>query len=399
VDSIDRVQGFVRGRGRTVGTPRKVNIPFEGLDANEYNALEQSTISVREYQTFEKLFATGMENGTFSGTGLTLDAILDQAVQKENAATALTVRPISTASKEMTGVRNTEIGPAMGPAANVVPVRLVVTETLKHKAKELRKYRDAIDRAQSDAELWQFLQEIFAAVKALELDDPVASANRDRQRAKAEAASQKPPKQPTGQISRVLPPSPVEEVDLHKWSTNFPLIINHVVKTFDRSFTGSPFAALVLPALKRLGPSEYTFGASTALFNSHMNLLSRQGDLEGIMRVLEEMDRQVHPFDEATFELLNCILRHSRGALRGDFGPGQKLLWSMEHKTRSVKGIHDWTGRVREHIQEDALRRSREKDAAALTDGLIDDATDGPGLSTSDTVSITPYGGVTTIHH
>jgi hypothetical protein len=327
-----------------------------------------------------------MENGTFSGTGLTLDDILDQAVQRETAATA--PRPISAASKEMSGVRNTEIGPATGPAANDVPVRLVVIESLKQKAKELRKHRDAIDKVQSDAELWQFLQGIFATVKALRLDDPLSSANRDRQRAKMDAASEDKPKQPARKNQLVTSPSPIEEADVHKWSTNFPLIIDYIVKTFDRNFTGSPFAALVLPALKGLGPSEFTFGASTALFNSHMKLLSSQGDLEGIMRVLEDMDRQVHPFDEATFELLNRILRHSQGAIRGDFGPGQKLLWSMEHKIRNVKGIHEWADRVQEHIQEDALRRSREKDAVALAGGLLDDAPDGPGLIASDNLEV-----------
>jgi hypothetical protein len=326
-----------------------------------------------------------MEHGTFSGTGLTLDDILDQAVRREEDAIA--IKPVSASPEAKIGVRNKEIGPALGPAVNDTPVRLIEGDTLRQKAKELRKYRDAIDKMPSDAELWRFLQEIFANIKALGLDDPLSSANRERQRAKLKTAAENAIMQPTGKSLRVTAPSPIEEADMHKWSTNFPLIINYVLKTFDKNFRGSPFALLVLPALKAVGPSEFTFGASTALFNAHMNLLNRHGDLEGIMRVLEEMDRQVHPFDEATFDLLNRILRHSQGALRGDFGPGQTLLWSMEHKMRNVKGIHDWAARVQEHIEEDALRRSREKDAVALVDGLLDDTTDRPGEVTSDSDS------------
>jgi hypothetical protein len=391
VENIDRTQGLGHERDKMKPMQRKASLPFEGLDnMKEYNALENSSISAREYQTFEKLFRTGMENGSFSGTGLTLDEILDQAVQRENAMFA--PKPVS---KKPIGVRNKEMGPAIGPAANEVEVRLVVTESIKQKAKELRKYRDAIDKIQTDAALWQFLQEdVFAKVKALRLNDPLANANRDRaQASKKKAASLKAP-EPAVHRKLTAPPTPlpIEEADIHKWSTNFPLIINYVMKTFEQEFPGSPFAALVLPALKGLGPSEFTFGSSTSLFNSHINIMFRKGDLDGIMRQLEEMDRAVHPFDENTFKLLNTILRHSQRATRGDFGPGQKLLWAMEHKTRTVKGIYDWANRVREQLHEDALRRAREKEAAAFSEGLLDDLPDGPRVVAADTLSYVDEG-------
>jgi hypothetical protein len=229
-------------------------------------------------------------------------------------------------------------------------------------------------------ELWQVLQEdIFAKVKALRLDDPAVDEERRRRRHEVQKQNELlHARFERGEVPAYEPLVAEEDVVQH-WSQNLPILVPLVMKNLEENFPGSAFSAAVLPALRALGPSEFTLGASTNLYNRHMALLYRRhGDVDGVVRILAEMDRAVYEFDRSTYALITRILVHSQAAMQGKLGAGQQILWSMEHKQRGIKAILQWSRRIKRRMGEEALRRAQAEEAETIV-GV--EAFDGPRIT------------------
>lgn len=342
-----------------------------------------SSLTPKELHTFERLFEAGKKKGAFTGSDMTLDSILDAAIGRGPDISAQETRPIikeRARSADLAG--NTPVSDE--PAANNAAISLYDSLDKESKAvmKTFRKIRSSIVGAQTDAELWQVLQEqIFAKVKALRLDDPAVDEERRRRRLEIQKQNDALRQQFERKEIEAYEPLVAEDDVVYHWSQNFPVLMPLVMKTFEDNFPGSQFSAAILPALRALGPSEFTLGASTSLYNRHMSLLYRRhGDIDGVVRILEEMDRAVYPFDRSTYALITRILVHSQAAMTGKLGAGQQIQWTMEHKQRGIKAILKWSRRIKRRMGEDALRKAQAEEVETIN-GL--DTFDGPRLAMS----------------
>nr|POE56847.1 hypothetical protein CFP56_70099 [Quercus suber] len=145
-----------------------------------------------------------------------------------------------------------------------------------------------------------------------------------------------------------------------------PAVLVSCARTLRERFPGSPLALGVLPALKRAGPRVYALGCSTALYNTHMSILYGQyTDISAVIDLLQEMDREVYPFDDETHAILDRILYDVRGVKEGvieHLSPAIMMLWSTERMQRAVRDVEKWKDIVEDRRQNEALRLARQKD-------------------------------------
>ncbi|KAF2174106.1 hypothetical protein M409DRAFT_16379 [Zasmidium cellare ATCC 36951] len=203
-------------------------------------------------------------------------------------------------------------------------------------AKKLDSIKSSMDEAKTDVALWNVLQlQIFTYVRTLSDSWRPVKAGRDFQT-----------------LTQTLPQS-----------------LLYFMKSLRDSFPGSLLGLVLLPTLKKLGPSAFALGASTELFNEHMWLLYRHyADLDGIAETLSEMDKNVYEFDSGTKDLISTILRDGRKSLNNGFGPGMQALWSTDRKTRGLEKISRWEGVVEERLKAAALRAAMEEQAKLAED-------------------------------
>lgn len=191
-------------------------------------------------------------------------------------------------------------------------------------ARSLQTIKAEMDQAKTDIALWNVLQhQIFQNVRAL--SEPSKS----------------------GKVGR----------NFQVLTQTLPQSLLYFMKTIRDSFPGSSLGLVLLPTLKKLGPSAFALGASTELFNEHMWLLYKHyADLDNIAETLSEMDKNVYEFDGGTKDLIATILRDGHKALKNNYGPGLQALWSTDRKTRGLEKIRRWEGIVEERLKAAALR-------------------------------------------
>lgn len=352
------------------------HVPFEkASDAQAAEApdvdLDDSTITPSERKAFEKLFSLRKEkeansNKEAGATGrgtvkkpdreLGLDAILDAAVEnlkprerpKPQFPAAL-VPMAEEARERQRAVRGTPRGSS--------EVRR--DENIR---RDLKRVTALMNKAQTDVELWNILNEhVLNRVAALELD-PITT---PKQRAAAEAwlrtqtrlqsKEDGNPAQAQGHRSSVD--------NLTIMTENLTKHLLHFMHLLQSSFPGSLLSLSLLPTLKKLGPSAFALGTNTALYNAHMHALYAKygpGSLHSIAEILGEMDREVYEFDEGTLGFLLRVLEDARGFRKGDGGSAVQALWSAEGAGRGLRELGKWSKRVESRRQEVALRRVRE---------------------------------------
>lgn len=204
--------------------------------------------------------------------------------------------------------------------------------TQQHEAssKELDSIKSEMDNAQTDTALWAVLQDrVFKTIRQLPESSNPTQSGHDFQI-----------------LTQILPQS-----------------LLHFMKSIRSSFPGSSLGLVLLPTLKKLGPSAFALGASTELFNEHMWLLYQHyADLDGVAETLSEMDKNVYEFDAGTKDLINTILKDGHRARVNAYGPGMQALWSTDRKTRGLEKLRRWDGIVEERLKAAALRAAREEE-------------------------------------
>lgn len=74
------------------------------------------------------------------------------------------------------------------------------------------------------------------------------------------------------------------------------------------------------------------------------------------------MDREVYEFDAGTMGLLKEILYEAREKRMGRDGRGLQAFWRMQGMRRGFDEVVGWRERVKERLEEAALRRVREEE-------------------------------------
>lgn len=339
-------------------------VPFENA-GGEVSARVHSTVTSKEYRAFERLLGSDIDGGGAPRNLATGSSLLEEIAQEVAR------------QKETSDSRKSGAVPRDCTEQDIRESRAKAGRSSHDQLRALNRMRADVDATRTDVELWQFTRnEIFKKIKALRLDDPTANEERQRQRYRADTASSKMYQPTEGPQLQTQTVPTVDEIE--SWAINLPPILLHIQAAFTSRFPGSPFALALLPALRRLGHSAFTLGASTTLYNRHIRLLFEQRtDLTGIIKILEEMDRNVYTFDRNTHSSLIRIVRHSRNARQGEYGPGQETLWSMERMTRGVRNITKWMDTVRHRINEAALRKVRaELSGSESRDEVVEDVAD-----------------------
>jgi hypothetical protein len=331
--------------------------------------LHKSTITPSEKRAFEGLFAmkkaaAAKESGNASKKDkptreLGLDAILDNAMQKINSADPrrnpqfpAELRPMA---EEARIIRRAELDAAREPKreANV--------------QRALNRVNALMDQAQTDRELFQILRhDVLSRVAALRLD-PITTSYQTE-------LAEMWDRRITRNVAK-LRPSSVHVDDLKVMTANLPNHLLHYMELMRTKFPASQLPLLLINHLKRLGPSAFAMGASTAFYNAHMRLLCAKypTDLHNIVEVLEEMDRGVYEQDEGTEELLIEILKDAKRLSSGQHGPGLRLLWRTERVTSGLREIARWKEVVTERRQEAVLKAVREVEVLREGGGVEED--------------------------
>jgi hypothetical protein len=137
-----------------------------------------------------------------------------------------------------------------------------------------------------------------------------------------------------------------------------PGLLLHMSGLLRTKFEGSGYALALLPSLRSMGDEAFAMGATTDLFNAHMTILfQKYSDLDGVIAILGEMERDVYEFNEGTHVLLESIFETAERATRGKEGSAVKALWGSERKIRALEKLEMWEGVVAERIGKQEARR------------------------------------------
>jgi hypothetical protein len=312
--------------------PQLEHVPFEGSagSGNILQKLEGSTMTPREMEVFKRLLSKTAEAQTMD---------IGQVAQREDSTGRAKgtfrarpefpqpLRPLVEEAKELRALN------ILDASSKKQEQRGSVGEQLSAGAKEfLTQTRKAMDAAKSEAVLWDILQtKVFQKVESLQLES--------RQR-------------PSNAMMR----------DLNILTATLPSLLLHFMTTVANSFPQSSLGVMLVPALKKRGPSAFALGATTGLFNHHMEFLYRQySDLDAIATTLAEMDKNVYNFNWDTGALLTSIFEAADAASTDKAGPATKALWAMDRKQRALEKLRAWEKVVVERLNADALRRANEK--------------------------------------
>ena len=281
------------------------------------------------------------------------------------------------------------------PAHQDVPSLSYETDDWNHRGKtgpddvsNLREvhyqYRNKVnyllDRAQTDVELWQILEnEVFRLVR--ELDARIKRAEKTnqtkpRKATKARTALTSPPpsegnqnltkKPAAGKPSRIqqpmkpasLLPTPLLSIVQHEYSR----YVNKTLRALQNFFPTSPLALQVLPTVRRLGPISYTLGATTKLYNRTMlSMWKQEGNLHAIADLLDEMFKNGVETDHVTLAFLTGLKRVRDNALAGHNGLWTKNWWSMANEEEGWRRVTQRMQKCQEEVMAQEAKMSREE--------------------------------------
>ncbi|KAF7185557.1 hypothetical protein HII31_13054 [Pseudocercospora fuligena] len=317
-------------RSRPKGTKME-RIPFEGStgSANPDERFENTTMTPRELRVFEELFRQGVKTKP--------DESKKQFISRTQHEFPELLQPLAEEAEDMRQQA------ALQARAEKLNKKHSKREDFEIKDKQSRQIKKRMDEAQTDVELFQVLEsEVFSRVRGLGADGPIDSA---------------------------------------KYAA-LPALLQHYVSLIEKHFPGSPLGLVLLPELRKLGPSAFALGASTGLYNQHMRMLwQKYTDVDGIVDVLAEMDKEVFSFNDDTLELLDQMFVHAGAARRGDLGPGRRALWSTDRKERALEKLRKWRTIAGERSEAAALREARKQQEVFEHDEIEQGAAQGRAVA------------------
>ena len=225
-------------------------------------------------------------------------------------------------------------------------------ESPSAQSERLEHIKALLDSADTDVELWQILQHhVFHPIKALELDALNVANEKEPSNGDSVAS-------PSSTTENSETASPSRDTNLQIMSANLPSLLTYSMRLSQEAFPASSLALTLLPTLKKLGPAAFALGASTKLYNQHMDMLYRKYfDLDGVADVLNEMDREVYQFDRDTQVLLTSILKDARLSVQGQKGVGRQALSHFDRRRRATEKLRAWLEVVQERVKGDMIRK------------------------------------------
>ncbi|SMR54518.1 unnamed protein product [Zymoseptoria tritici ST99CH_1E4] len=277
-------------------------------------------MTLREMEVFRRILSKTAESPT-AETGR-VSGRLDAAPEFPEA-----LRPLVDEAKDLQAQKAKEM-------SSKPPQQSASTGAqLAPRAQEyLSSTRKLMDTARTEAALWDVLQtKVFQKVESLQLESRY---------------------KPSGGMIR----------DLNVLTATLPTLLLHFMTRIEISFPRSSLGVMLLPALKKRGPSAFALGATTGLFNHHMSFLYKQySDLDAIAETLAEMDKNVYNFNSDTRELLAMIFDDAEAASSGQSGPALEALWSTDRRQRALTKLRAWDKVVVQRLHADAIRLANEK--------------------------------------
>ncbi|KXT01717.1 hypothetical protein AC578_2800 [Pseudocercospora eumusae] len=325
--SPSRKQTLSEGRSLARSRPKgaKVDrIPFEGStgSANPDERFENTTMTPRELRVFEELFRQGVKTKP--------DESKKQFINRTQHEFPELLQPLAEEAEDMRQQA------ALEAQAEKLEKEQSKREDFEIKDKQSRQIKKRMDEAQTDVELFQILEsEVFSRVRGIGADGPI---------------------------------------DPAKYAA-LPALLQHYVSLIEKYFPGSPLGLVLLPELRKLGPSAFALGASTGLYNQHMRMLwQKYTDVDGIVGILAEMDKAVFSFNNDTLELLDQMFVHAGAARRGELGSGRRALWSTDRKERALEKLWRWRTIAGERSEAAALREAQKQQEVSEHDEVEQDA-------------------------
>ncbi|KAI9871982.1 MAG: hypothetical protein M1830_002189 [Pleopsidium flavum] len=232
----------------------------------------------------------------------------------------------------------------------------------EERRRELVRVEGLLRGAETDFQLWDVLEkEVFSMIK--KIDGDATFSNKPKTVLKAKRGR---PKKITEGAQPVLASVPAEATTdaevvakqavvpaLAIVGPNYPSHCLLALRLLHEQFPSSPLALSLLPTIKRLGPTSYVLGASTALYNE---LLSVQWDVYGDMRamanLLTEMQEQGLEFDERTESVLEQPAWEREAVRSGERESSLRALWEMEEMKGGFARLQALRKVVRKRLME-----------------------------------------------
>lgn len=339
------------------------HIPFEepAQETNSIRAqLEGSTMTPSERKAFEELLSMPkkVENNKRVGGEPVPGESTDDIMSKLQAERVAKRRPAYRMPEELQRmIREHHPDEGAEPGAKLAAAMTVDKQQLEK----------AFEEAQTDVELWKVLHDkVFSRVLALNLDAPpapVESKKKKNRKSKKEEA----PKEAVI-VNENVPTWDEGITDEMVITQNFPRHLVAFQKYCRTVFPSSQLPLALLPYLKTLGPATYALGAGTSLYNQHMrSLYAHDLDLPSVLNTLEDMDKDVFEHDHRSLRLLEIILKKSRSARLGFYGPGLAALWDGERFRKARGSAIQWSETINERMKELALAEARAKEESPVS--------------------------------
>lgn len=199
--------------------------------------------------------------------------------------------------------------------------------------------------ASTDVDLWQVLeQEVFPMVAKLGIGEKPGLNSKSTKKRKGRKSK--------GSTEVEHQSAEESELDLAVYGPLYPSHLLLSLRLLDREFAKpSPLVLNILPRIKSLGLISHVLGASTALYNELLRIYwYRYDDLNGVARLLTEMDQAGLDFDAETLDILRDINRMQIKIKNENPNSAIRQLWSLpEFKTGRLR---EWQAKIEASIEE-----------------------------------------------
>jgi len=192
-----------------------------------------------------------------------------------------------------------------------------------------RRVLDQMCAAQSDFELWDVMEkEVFTMVERLGIGEETEEVG-----AQPSAPDEEGAERLTMKIHGLL----------------YPFYLVTGLRMMGYGFSrASPLTLSILPRIKALGTMSHILGAETEFYNTLAEICwLRNGDLEAVLELLEEMNHTGLSFDKRTYELVQAIRTTLDNASQGALGPfAQALIALPEYEFGVRKQVQRWSNTI-----------------------------------------------------
>ncbi|KAG8629650.1 hypothetical protein KVT40_003515 [Elsinoe batatas] len=276
-----------------------------------------------------------------------LDALLDDIKAKERiSASSRSPRPRKTADLPDLNTTVEEV------QSRRKSIRIQQEEQHKVISRNLSK-------AQDDFEVWKILQEdILKPVADMHLDDPRVSQD------STETTKGRKKSIPT----------------METFGNNFASQVRTAAATLRNHFPTSQIRGIIIPELRKLGPTAFALGASTGLYNELLDYVALQNeDYTATLDLLNEMEREVIDPNHMTLEILLKQRRFQNNVRMGKYGHGARI--ALMTTSRHVAVIQEIGQKLRDMVtylqakgpgEDVGLSTPQVASDAKLQDGAID---------------------------